>query len=74
MAATTSAVTAASTVEPSTTAAMESATAAAKTAALMPDLAASVIELRMMALVVMPFPRMVLVEVGIIVIAISPTI
>ena len=74
MAAATSAVAAAATVEASTTAAMESATAAVKTATLMPDFAASVVELRMMALVVMPFPRMVLVEVGIIVIAISPTV
>jgi hypothetical protein len=58
--------TAAATVEATTTA-MEAAT-------LMPSLAATVIELRMMPFVVMPFPRMVNVEVGIVVVAISPTI
>jgi hypothetical protein len=68
MAAATPAVTAASaTVEASTTAAMECA-------ALMPDLAASVVELRMMSLVVMPFPIVVNVEVGMIAVAIAPSV
>jgi hypothetical protein len=65
-----------------TTAAMPSSastvktSAAMKAAALMPNVraAATVIELRMMAVVVMLFPRMVNVEAGIVVVAISPTI
>ncbi len=51
-----------------------SATAVKTAAALMPDLAATVIELGVMAVVVMLFPRMVNVEAGIIVVAISPSI
>ena len=61
---------------PSSTSAVKTSTAAMKAAALMPDVcaAATVIELRVMPVVVMLFPRMVLDEVGIVVVAISPTI
>ena len=50
--------------------------AAMKAAALMPDVcaAATVVELRVMSVVVMLFPRMVHDEVGIVIVAISPTI
>jgi hypothetical protein len=61
---------------PTSTSTMKTATAAVKAAALMPDesAAATVIELRMMPVVVMLFPRMVYDEVGTVVVAISPTI
>ena len=50
--------------------------AAMKAAALMPNVraAATVVELRVMPVVVMLFPRMVHDEVGIVIVAISPTI
>ena len=57
------------------TSTVKTSTAVKSAAAPMPNYrAATVIELSMMAVVVMSFPRMVNVEVGIIVIAISPTI